>query len=70
MQIFGKYALLSTSFLLSKTPILMKEKSELTADYDVKRCQTLNLIYRIAQEKNILFYKIFRFIMQMACKCR
>ena len=58
MQIFGKLALLSTSFLLSKTPLLMKEKSELTAEYDVKRGQTLNLIYRIAQEKKILCYKI------------
>ena len=42
MQIFGKLALLSTSFLLSKTPLLMKEKSELTADYDVKRCQKVS----------------------------
>ena len=41
----------------------MKEKSELATEYDVKRGQTLNLIYRIAQEKNILFNKIFRFIM-------
>ena len=62
MQIFGKLALLSTSFLLSKTPLLTKEKSELTADYDVKRCQTLYLIYRLAQKKNIFSYKIFRFI--------